>query len=276
MDVVESLTELGLTSREAKIYAALLEMGQASPLQLANKTGLKRPTVYLDLESLRRKKLAGLTFKGKKTVYAPDAPSRILQRIQQQERAAKELLPYLRALENKGGTKPQIRYYDDPKDIKRVWLDETYNATENLYISHYVETLNLFPELEAEANNRMKKGIIKVMREIHPYTPESIAFSNQKHLPGREFRIMPKGMTFDVDWSIWNDSVALYSNPNRYLLVITDKSLTQGFRAMFEAAWMVSSDPKTLTPVRRQPRAQSHPAQPSRRQFGSAVPANPA
>jgi hypothetical protein len=84
------------------------------------------------------------------------------------------------------------------------------------------------------------------MREIHPNTPESIAFGQQPHQPGRVVKILPKGMTFDVDWSIWNDSVALYSNPNRYLLVITDKSIVQGFRALFEAAWMVSVDPKTL------------------------------
>lgn len=41
-------------------------------------------------------------------------------------------MPYLRALENKEGAKPLIRYYDDPKDINRVWVDETYNAAENL------------------------------------------------------------------------------------------------------------------------------------------------
>lgn len=260
MNIEEVLTELNLTSREAKVYTSLLEMGTGTPVTLAKKTGLKRTTIYLDLESLRQKQLVGLTPKGKKQVYTPDPPSRLLQRAQQQERAVRELLPHLRALENAGGTKPLIRFYDDPRDIRRVWLDECYNAAENLYISNYINTMELYPDLEEEANRRMKRGIIKVMREIHPHTPESIAFGRQPHLSGRTVKILPKGLTFDVDWSIWNDSVALYSNPNRYLLVITDKSIAQGFRAMFEAAWMVALNPKDLNVTLPQQRGRSRPA----------------
>jgi hypothetical protein len=54
-------------------------------------------------------------------------------------------------------------------------------------------------------------------------------------------------MTFDIDISLWDDSVALYSNPKRYMLVITDAAIAQGFRTMFEAMWMVSLDPKKLS-----------------------------
>jgi hypothetical protein len=85
------------------------------------------------------------------------------------------------------------------------------------------------------------------MREIHPHTSESIAFGKQRHQPGREVKILPKGMTFDIDISLWDDSVALYSNPKRYMLVITDAAIAQGFRTMFEAMWMVSLDPKKLS-----------------------------
>ncbi len=247
MNIEEVLTELNLTPREARVYTALLEMGGGTPVTLAKKTGLKRTTIYLDLESLRQKQLVGLMPKGKKQVYTPDPPSRLLQRAQQQERAVKELLPYLRALENSEGTKPLIRYYDDPKSIMRVWMDECYNASENLYISHYVNTMELFPGIEAEAVRRMDRGIIQVMREIHPYTPESVAFGQMRHHPARVVRVLPKGMSFDIDISIWNDSVALYSNPKRYMLVITDAAIAQGFRAMFEATWMVSLDPNTIT-----------------------------
>ena len=246
MQLQEALTELNLTPREAQIYTALLELGEGTPLSLAKKTGLKRPTIYLDLETLRRKQLVGLTFKGKKNVYAPEPPSRLLQRAQQQEKAVREMLPYLRAIENRSGTKPLIRYYTDLKDIERVWVEECYNAEENLYISHYTDTLKLFPDLEPKSVEQMKRGIIKTMREIHPHVPEAIALGQKNKISGREFRILPKSLKFDVDISIWNDTVALYSNPNRYLLVMTDAAITQGFRAMFEASWMVSTDPRKM------------------------------
>ena len=200
------------------------------------------------MESLRKKQLVGLTPKGKKTVYSPDPPSKLLQRVQQQERAVQELLPYLRALENKDGPKPLIRYYDDLKDIERVWVEECYQATENYYISDYTNTLGLFPDLEKVAQRQLSRGIINIMKEIHPDTPESRALCAQyPKQVGREYRFLPKKLSFDIDISLWNDSVALYSNPKKYMLVITDTAISRGFRAMFEACWMVSSEAQKST-----------------------------
>lgn len=262
MNIEEALTDLNLSPRESRVYTALLELGEGTPVTLAKKTGLKRTTIYLDLESLRRKQLVGLMPRGKKRVYAPDPPSRLLQRAQQQERAVKELLPHLRALENREAAKPLIRYYDDLKEIERVWVEECFQAEENLYISHYVDTLDLFPDLEEKALRQMKRGVIKIMREIHPDTPASIAFSRQVQSRNREARVLPKSLAFAIDISIWNDSVALYSNPKRYMLVITDKAITDGFRAMFEAAWMISKKPGELSPYR-------HPIRDARRRAQS-------
>lgn len=247
MNIEEVLTELNLSPREARVYTALLELGEGTPVTLAKKTGLNRTTIYLDLESLRRKQLVGLMPKGKKNVYTPDHPGRLLQRVQRQEQAVRELLPHLRAIENTGGTKPVIRYYDDPKDIERVWVNECFNAAENLYISDYANTLNLFPETEAKAQSQMKRGVIKVMKEIHPDTPLSrkLCASYPKQV-GREYRFLPPGMKYDIDVSIWDSTVALYSNPKRYMLVITDEAIAQGFRTMFEATWMISQDPNKV------------------------------
>ncbi len=247
MQLQEALTELNLTPREAQIYTSLLELGEGTPLSLAKRTGFKRPTIYLDLESLRRKQLVGLVPRGKKQVYAPDPPSRLLQRAQQQEQAVRELLPHLRALENRDGKKPLIRYFDQLKDIERVWVEETFQAEENLYISHYLDTLKLFPDLETKSVRQLEKGVVQRQREIHPATPESIQFAQVTKSPHREIRILPKNMNFDIDISLWNDSVALFSNPKRYMLVITDKAIADGFRTMFEATWMVSKKPNELT-----------------------------
>ena len=43
----EELQKLGLTEHEAKVYLAALSLGPSSAVQLADHTGIKRPTVYL-------------------------------------------------------------------------------------------------------------------------------------------------------------------------------------------------------------------------------------
>lgn len=241
MDIRETLTDLDLSPREADVYVALLELGQGTPVTIAKKTGLKRTTIYLDLESLRRKQLVGLLPHGKKNVYVPHPPSQLLRRAQQQERAVHELLPHLRALENTGSTKPIIRFYDDVKDIERVWNKECYQAKENYYISDYTDTLQLFPELEQRAQDQLRRGVIKVMKEVHPDTPAArkMCESYPKQV-GRECRFLPKGMKFPIDVSIWDSTVAIYSNPKRYMLVITDEAIAESYRTMFESLWLIS------------------------------------
>ena len=52
----KNLEELGLGDKEAAVYVALLAVDHASVLDLAKKTKIKRPTVYVALDSLEKKR----------------------------------------------------------------------------------------------------------------------------------------------------------------------------------------------------------------------------
>ena len=49
------LQEIGLSDKEAGVYLALLATDNSSVIELAGKTKIKRPTVYVILESLAKK-----------------------------------------------------------------------------------------------------------------------------------------------------------------------------------------------------------------------------
>ena len=51
-DLVEIIKNLGLTTKAAKIYLAALELGEASVQQLAQKSRIKRTTLYYILDEL--------------------------------------------------------------------------------------------------------------------------------------------------------------------------------------------------------------------------------
>lgn len=240
MDIVESLTELSLTEREARLYAALLEFGQATPLQLAHKTGLKRPTVYLDLESLRRKKLVGLTVVGRKRVYVPESPNKLVQMARERKEIAEAILPNLRALQRSIG-KPQIRLYDQHDDIRDVYIKEVFRAKETMYISDIGSLNRRFPDALAAFEASIKNGQIKKSREIVGGDAEGLSYADQNNRPNRQTRVLPGGMKYDVDIALWDDSVGLNSLDRGYMLLISDPSIAQVFRSLFEVAWKVSA-----------------------------------
>ena len=53
-NITETLINLGLNEKQAKVYLALLQLGQAGVTAVAEKAGTKRPTTYLILEELRQ------------------------------------------------------------------------------------------------------------------------------------------------------------------------------------------------------------------------------
>ena len=65
------LKQLGLLEKEAKVYLASLELGEATVLELAKKSALNRTTVYVEIEKLGQRGLVSSIEKGKKRYFSP-------------------------------------------------------------------------------------------------------------------------------------------------------------------------------------------------------------
>ena len=58
--IITELEKTGLTENEAKVYLAALELGETTVIRLAKKAGIKRPTTYLVVDSLKDVTIAQL------------------------------------------------------------------------------------------------------------------------------------------------------------------------------------------------------------------------
>src|SRR4051812_11252942 len=99
MDIPNVLEQIGLTSKQALVYLALLELGSASVQSIAQKAGLKRPTTYLILDELQQKGVVSLVPQ-KKSLFTAESPERLLSDIHRKEEVFKRFLPELLALHN--------------------------------------------------------------------------------------------------------------------------------------------------------------------------------
>ncbi len=81
------LTTLGFSEKEAKVYLACLEMGSCSVAAVAEKTGVKRSTVYVMLESLTARGLVQPATNGKKSDVCAIAPTRVLEMLEEEKKA---------------------------------------------------------------------------------------------------------------------------------------------------------------------------------------------
>lgn len=105
---LDHLRILGFPEKESKVYLACLCIGPASAKQISEKAGVKRPTVYVSLQTLRNKGLICTAKNGKKVCFVAQHPNNIIIILEEQKKAAelklrlfKELLPDLSFLVQK-------------------------------------------------------------------------------------------------------------------------------------------------------------------------------
>ena len=86
MSIKQQLSEIGFNEKEVAIYLALMDMGKATPAELAQVTGIKRTTVYAVLNELLKKAVISEDIGERKNAYISLPPDglhnyvRILQK----------------------------------------------------------------------------------------------------------------------------------------------------------------------------------------------------
>ena len=78
---MEQLERLGLNRNEAKIYLALLDLGEAQAGQISKKAQINRTTTYDSVERLIQRGLVTYVIKANKKVFQPVHPTKILEKI---------------------------------------------------------------------------------------------------------------------------------------------------------------------------------------------------
>ncbi len=233
------LQNLGLSEKEAITYMALLQLGKSTVVSIAKIAGLKRPTVYVILDELKKKGMVSEVPEKGRTLYSPEDPVVLEKNIKHSLDDFKDLLPMFRAQFSRG-TKPTIKYYEDKDVISNIYLNEIFPANKIYFYGTSVKKLNAtWPEMFEIWNtywwNKKKKHPENIW-EIVDNDPEDVAYA-RTCIGKREVRIIPKGKKFLADNAIADDKILITSFEPLFAVVIESPQLAATYRALVELAW---------------------------------------
>jgi sugar-specific transcriptional regulator TrmB len=97
-EIINSLKNIGLNEKEAKVYMALLKFDEADVSDIALEAEIKRPTCYVILDELRKKGLVLKIPHVKKTIYKALTPDELYEQSRNNIYQFEKYLPKLRAL----------------------------------------------------------------------------------------------------------------------------------------------------------------------------------
>ncbi len=111
------LEELGLTPGEARIYLALLELGESKVGKVIEKTGMASSAVHNALNTIAEKGLVTHILRGKIKNYRAVPPKQLLDYIDDKRRRVKQQLPALQSLHAAADQKTEAEVYEGTKGL---------------------------------------------------------------------------------------------------------------------------------------------------------------
>ena len=247
----KDMESIGFQEKEARVYLASLELGQATVQQIARKADVKRPTAYFIIEGLMGQGLVTSFYQGKKQFFVAENPERLLELIDQErqevlrrEENFKTLLPQLQSINNRQKDKPVVKYYEGKEGILSMVNEHTKSSkgqeAYTVYSRDVVERFLNSQELDGIIKDRIVHRV--KVKTIYTYSKGDLAPS-----PNTErIRLAEKDFPVNCDIAIYEDRIRIASLKDRFIgVVIEDKEIAHSFRASFELAWKwVKANPR--------------------------------
>lgn len=239
----EILQKAGLSLNEARVYEALLHLGEINVNKISIKSKVHRRNVYDSLNKLIEKGLASETFvKGEKLFKAID-PERLKERIKEQESALDTFLPEMKKLYKSVEPDAEAYFFRGVEGFKN-YLQLILEQKQTVYFIG-AKAFWLDPRLQhylRHFDEERKKRGIKFMHlfdyEVKEQKPEILK------LVGKPYKFLPKKYSSATAVDIFGDYVVtfvgvkpgeLYEEPLQFIL--KSKLLADGYRKFFQCMW---------------------------------------
>lgn len=246
MNLHQILEEFGLSERQAKVYLANLELGEATIAQIALKAQIERTGVYYLVEGLSRKGLITHHEKGKREYCLAATPSELLEIAKHRERLIHDNLSQFTAFANLSSSKPHVRLYEGISGIQAVFAQTIRKPKSQMLAFSPYQTAEKTAWYNGREyvewgldylKERAKKQIFA--RVIAEDTPASRSRKSRDEEEWRETRLVPTDkFIFTNEICILDDWVAVVSYKEMIALMIESKEFARTLRAIFELAWV--------------------------------------
>ncbi len=242
MDKIKQvLKNLGLTDKESVVYSTLLSCGSASAYTIAEKSGLKPPTVYLTLQNLISKNIAYTSPRSKKKLFYAKDPRELLSSFEEKVAQTKKALPDMLSLMPSDIPKIKVQYYQGKKGIDEALRYGRKNGypTKDV-VGFYADAENISDNFMEVATQYLidssKQGIY--IRGITP-DHDSTADMRKKNIElGHKIRVIPyKDYSAKASIEAEENFVRIVMIHEEKAIIIDNKELAKMVRQIFEMVW---------------------------------------
>ena len=243
MELIQSLKNLGLNEKEAKVYVALLQTGKATAYSVAKHSGLKKPTTYVILEDLIDKGIVNKVPRTKTMQYAAISPGDLFSIYKSRlENAEKEALPELKALSRGKEYKVRASYFEGMGGIKELYRRMFKAMAGKEVVGFYAHQKDTSLELQQcwqELNEEIRKKYIsrRAITTRHPSLGHYIKKETQKKYHVKLKALPEKKYNSNISVEMYKNFTQIISHRHLQGILIDNPDIAKVMKQIFELVW---------------------------------------
>lgn len=229
----EKLRRIGFSEAEAKVYLALLQLGQARAGEISKKSQINRTTTYDALERLLDKGLITYFVQTNRKVFKSIRPNKILEFLKEQEKEASEIIPQLDKLHKTSGSKEEFKIYQGRKGIRSI-LQDVLKYKEYISFGSRGKFSEIMKHDFVAFQNRKKELKIKSRVIIN----ESSRKTKSVKISYATFKFIPDEYSGPSTTLVYGDNIAVMIwGEIPMATVIKSKEVVESYKNYFEYLW---------------------------------------
>lgn len=237
----KELEKIGLSPNEAKVYLALIKLGQTPTGAIIKKTGLHRNIVYECLDGLVRQKLASEFISGKKKNWQPTNPNFLISQAEDYYNSVIKIVDQIN--KKRSVQAPEIIVYEGKEGFQTAYrnLMNRIEKNKNEYVlgaggDKWVDALgNYYIEFEKA---RKEKNMRIHMIAYEWQRPEIVAHQSRILY---QVKYLPEKYDIPANTEIHADGVFLQIFTDPVILIeIRSEEVAKGYLQHFKTLWKIA------------------------------------
>lgn len=246
MNLEEKIKKLGLSDKEAKIYLALIELGQSSPSEVASYSGINRATTYVILEELRKKGLAASLEKNKKIHFTAEPPERLTDLFEIEKKKlednfsdVKNILPDLKKLYESRGERPKVRFFEGKKGVASIREEILKTRAKDMEEIIPLDIVHeYFPPSEKDHREMINRKMRNVNFRLIYTSKKGQIWPKDKNIKETVKFIKPELFQISSEIVLFgNKTIILTYKRKEFGVILEDKMIADTFKAIFNLLW---------------------------------------
>jgi len=240
---LDILQLIGLNKNEAKIYEALLDLGEGSVSEIAAAGSVNRRNVYDSLKNLLNRNLVAMVAGTRGHLYRAAEPKRLREILSSQAQKVGSLLPELKELYKTHIPEEQTFISRDHEGIKNFWKYVVSQDGPTLFVAGKGawHDKKLDDERKQYFKNCKEKGIS--IQGIFDYEVMRYSKNIYTQYNPKLIRFFPPDYSTKASYDICGNRVVLFSMPkersveNVTIFNIISQQLADSYRTWFNYLW---------------------------------------